>query len=136
MDAGQVAAFDAMLPAMSQFKRVFGRDPNADFIAELYVVREFGLELPAARNEQGADALGPDGRRYQVKLRAAGTLNVDANNFEFDDIVLVNLTEDYRLAGLWRLTREKAQAIFVERGKYRKWQATQAKFKQCAERVR
>lgn len=136
MDKDRLAAFEAVLPAISAFKRTFGRDIAPDFIAELYVARELDLELAARRNEPGADAVDATGQRYQVKCRSASTLNVDLNNFDFNFVVLVNLDDDYRLAGIWRMDLTKAQTVFVHRPVYRKWQATQTRFKAAAERVR
>lgn len=136
MDKERLAAFEAVLPAISAFKRAFGRDLSADFVAELYAAREFDLELPSRRNEPGFDAVDGNGRRYQVKFRSPGTQNVDANSFDFDYMVLVNLDDDYALTGLWRMDRTAAEGIFVHRPDYRKWQATQARFKQTAERIR
>ena len=136
MDKERLAAFEAVLPAISAFKRAFGRDLSADLIAELYAAREFDLELPGRRNEPGSDATDATGRRYRVKFRSRDTQNVDANNFDFDYIVLINLDDDYALAGLWRMDRATAHGIFVHRPDYRKWQATQTRFKQAAERIR
>ena len=115
MNEAQLAALEAALPAMSAFKLAFGRDPSADFVAELYATREFDLQLPHRRNEPGYDAVDSSGRRYQVKLRSPTTQNVDINNFDFDYIVLVNLDDGYLLTGLWRLDAATAQAIFVHR---------------------
>jgi hypothetical protein len=39
-DAVRLQAFDAILPAISRFKRAFGRDVSADLSAELYAARE------------------------------------------------------------------------------------------------
>lgn len=136
MDNERLAAFEGVLPALSAFKRAFGRDVAPDFVAELYVAREFYLELSTRRNEPGADAVDAEGRRYQVKFRSAGTLNVDVNNFDFDFVVLVNLNDDYGLAGLWRMGLATAQGVFAHRPAYRKWQATQVRFKAAAEQIR
>ena len=136
MNRAELVAFEAVLPAISAFKRAFGRDLGADFVAELYAAREFSLELPSRRNEPGADAVDADGLRYQVKFRSPGTLNVDVNNFDFDFIVLVNVDDDYALAGLWRMDRATAEGLFVHRPNYRKWQATQVRFKKAAARIR
>jgi hypothetical protein len=130
-----IALADA-LPAITAFRKAYGRDATPDFIAELYVAREFDLKLPIRRNEPGADAYDSTGRRYQVKCRGNSTLNIDVNNFDFDFIVLVNLDDSYGLAGLWRMDQEMARGIFVHRPTYRKWQTTQARFKSSAERIR
>ena len=124
-----------MLPAISAFRRAFGRDVSVDFIAELYAAREFNLTLPDRRNEPGFDALDTTGRRYQVKFRSSGTQNVDINGFDFDFIVLVNLDENYELAGLWRMDNATAKGLFTHRPEYRKWQTTQKHFKNAAERI-
>jgi len=136
LDEERLAAFAAVLPAISAFKRAFGRDLSPDFVAELYAARELDLELPGRRNQPGSDAIDATGHRYQVKFRSPDTQNVDTNNFDFDYIVLINLTDDYALAGLWRMDRATAQGIFAHRPDYRKWQITQARFKQAAERIR
>lgn len=136
MERERLIAFEAVFPAIAAFKRAFGRDLSADFVAELYAAREFNLELPSRRNEPGSDAVDLAGLRYQVKFRSPGTQNVDVNNFDFDFIVLVNLDDDYALAGLWRMDRATAEGIFVHRPDYRKWQATQVRFKVTAARIR
>lgn len=91
MNSSQISVLDATLPSLSAFKRAFGRDPSSDFLAELYVARELGLDLANRRNEPGSDAVDANGHRYQVKFRSSGTLNVDTNNLDFDFIVLVNV---------------------------------------------
>ena len=55
------------------------------------------------------------------------------NNFEFDYLVLVNLTDDNGVRGMWRLPVDKARALFVHRERFRKYQATQKAVKQNAE---
>jgi hypothetical protein len=134
LTAERLAAFEAILAPLASFRRAFGRDVKPDFIAELYAAKQFDLTLPDRSNEQGADATDRDGRRYQVKFRSPDTLNVDFNNFDFDFAVLVNLDDDYRLAGIWRLGRETARGISAHREKYRKFQVTQARFKAEARR--
>jgi hypothetical protein len=39
--------------------------------------------------------------------------------------MLVNLGDDYSLKGMWRLSVDQAQKLFVFREKFRKYQATQ-----------
>jgi hypothetical protein len=136
VEQDRLIAFEAVLPAISAFKRAFGRDLSADLVAELYAAREFNLELPSRRNESGSDAVDSAGLRYQVKFRSQGTQNVDVNNFDFDFIVLVNVDDDYALSGLWRMDRTTAEGIFIHRADYRKWQAAQARFKRAAVRIR
>jgi len=135
LTAKRLAAFDAVLPALSAFKRAFGRDVAPDFLAELYVAKEFKLQLSDRKNEPGADATDEQGRRYQIKYRSPSTQNVDINNFDFDYIVLVNLGDDYGLAGLWRLTVEQVRAISSSRPDFGKFQITQARFKSEAVRA-
>lgn len=135
-DQVQLDAFSAILPAISAFKRAFGRDLSADFLAELYVARELGLILPDRCNQPGCDAVDSTGIRYQIKHRSVSTLNVDVNNFDFDHIVLVNMDDEYQLIGMWRLPVERARALFVHREKYRKFQLTQEGFKRQAVRIR
>ena len=119
------AAIRNAVQALVQFKREFNRDLTASLLAELYVALELDLLPASASNQQGFDLIGADSKRYQVKQRACDVLNVDVNNFDFDDLVLVNLTDDYRVNGMWRLPVEKARALFVHREKFRKYQATQ-----------
>lgn len=129
-------AFDAVLPAIAAFKRAFGRDISADLIAELYAARALNLELPDGSNEPGADATDDAGKRYQIKFRKPTTLNVDLNNFDFDHLVLVNLDDSYILTGMWSLPVEQAKALFTFREKFRKHQATQARLKREATRIK
>ena len=128
--------FDAVLPAITRFRVVFGRDLSPNFLAELYVARELNLELPDRPNEPGPDATDERGQKYEIKYRSPSTLNIDLNSFNFDQLILVNLAEDYHLIGMWRMPVEKAKAIFTFREKYHKYQATQAKVKREAIRIR
>lgn len=57
------------------------------------------------------------------------------NNFDFDYLVLVNLSNDYTLSGMWRLPVNGARQIFVLREKYRKYQATQKSVKANGESI-
>jgi hypothetical protein len=102
-------------------------------IAELYVALELDLLPTSVLNHQGFDLIGADGKRYQVKQRGCDVLNVDVNNFDFDFLVLVNLADDYRVRGMWRLPVEKSRALFVHREKFRKYQSTQKCVKENAE---
>jgi hypothetical protein len=79
------------------------------------------------------DLLGRDGKRYQVKRRGCDVLNVDVNNFDFDFFVLLNLSDDYALKGIWRLPVDAAQKLFVFRERFRKFQAAQKSVKANAE---
>lgn len=123
------------LPVMAEFERAFGRRLDADFIAELHVSKELGLDLCVGINNPGYDASGPEGERYQIKRRSLQTLNVDVNNFDFDHLVLVNLDENYQPVGMWRMTVAEARAVFTWRGGYRKYQAAQSKVKDHAQRI-
>jgi hypothetical protein len=57
------------------------------------------------------------------------------NNFDFDYLVLVNMSDDYRVTGIWRLDVQKARMLFTHREKFRKHQATQNAVKKAAERL-
>ena len=131
-DPKQTAIRNAV-QALVQFKREFGRDLTVELLAELYVALELDLLPVSAPNQRGFDLIGADGQRYQVKQRRPDVLNVDVNNFEFDFLVLVNLTDDYRVRGMWQLPVEKARALFAHREKFRKYQATQKSVKRNAE---
>jgi len=136
LDSERLEAFDQAVTAMARFRAAFGRGLKDDFIAELYVARTLRLEIVEIVNQPGYDAVGPAGERYQIKCRSASTLNVDANNFDFDYLVLVNLREDdYQLQGMWLLTAEQARSIFTHREKFRKYQATQAQVKRVGRRL-
>jgi hypothetical protein len=127
-------AFREAIAAMASFERTFGRSLSAGYAAELYAADLLNLEIADQANQPGYDAVDADGARYQIKLRQAQ--NIDANNFNFDYIVLVNLGDDYELTGMWRMTVERAREIFTWRGeKRRKYQATQERFKREAERI-
>jgi hypothetical protein len=69
--------------------------------------------------------------RYQVKGRDVTVLNVDINNFDFDYVVLVKLSEDYRPSGMWKLSMDKIRSPCANREKFRKFQLTQKAFKQA-----
>jgi hypothetical protein len=136
LDDERSAILDAALPGLVAFKRAFGRDISADFIAELYAARELNLQLPDSGYGRGADATDASGRRYQIKCRQPGTQNVDLNNFEFDVLVLVNLDESYALGGMWTLPVEQVKELSVSREKFRKFQVTQDRLKRAATRVK
>lgn len=97
LDHTNQAAFEAVLPAIAAFKRSFKRDLSPGFVAELYAARELNLALADGANESGADGTDSAGCRYEIKLRTASTLNVDLNGFNFDELVLVNLDDEYQL---------------------------------------
>jgi hypothetical protein len=63
---------------------------------------------------------------------AQHVLNVDINNFDFDYVVLVNLTEDYRPLGMWKLSADEVRRLAADRGKFNKFQLTQKEFTQAA----
>jgi hypothetical protein len=131
-DTKHVAIRDAV-KALVEFKREFKSDLSISLLAELYVALELDLLPASVSNQQGFDLIAADGTRYQVKKRGRDVLNVDVNNFDFDYLVLVNLVNDYGIAGMWRLSVEKARSLFVHREKFRKYQATQKAVKQNAE---
>ncbi len=126
--------FERAIEVMAEFKSVFARELKPDVIAELYVARELNLNLMSGPNSPGYDAIDAQGLRYEIKERTAK--NVDLNNFDFDFLVLVNLDNQYKIKGMWKLSREMAQTIFVWREKFRKYQTTQDKIKSKANRVR
>ena len=129
-------AFEAVLPAIAAFKRAFGRDISASFIAELYAARELGLQLAEGACNAGADAIDAMGKRYQIKFRDPSTLTVDLNNFDFDHLVLVNLDDDYVLSGMWSAPVEDVKALATFREKFRKYQVSQRHLKRRAVRIR
>jgi len=135
MDEQQSLALEKALPALAAFKRAFGRDASPSFVAELLAAKQFELKLHAGYNAPGSDGIDPQGKKYQIKQRSPGTLNVDLNNFSFDFVVLVNVDDNYGVTGIWRMDEAKAKEIFVQRPDFRKYQATQAAFKKTAERV-
>jgi hypothetical protein len=120
---------------MAEFRKTFDRPLEPGFVAELHVANWLGLEICEEATQAGFDARGPDGTRYQIKYRHQATRNVDVNNFEFDQLVLVNLDDDYQLAGMWCLSVEQAKELFTWRERFRKYQVTQKCFKQAAERI-
>jgi hypothetical protein len=126
-DREKVRSLNAALKAMAEFRRAFGRPLDSSIIAELYVAYALELRFTDRRNEHGYDLLDAQGQRYQVKHRDQRTGNVDLNSFSFDYLILLHLDEDYRPHGLWRLPVAIAKDIFVERVKFRKFQATQRK---------
>lgn len=127
--------FEDSLRVMAEFGKTFGRPLKPSFVAELHVAHRLGLEICDEVNRLGFDARGPDGTRYQIKYRGQNTLNVDLNNFEFDEVILVNLDEYYQVTGMWQMTADRARAQFTQRKDYRKYQVTQRQFKKAAERI-
>jgi hypothetical protein len=96
MDSAVSEALRLSADAMYSFRTKFGVELSFSRLCEIYVALQLGLPLPDRDNTQGFDLRGADGTRYQVKGRSAATLNLDINNFEFDYVVLVNLSDDYR----------------------------------------
>lgn len=131
-DRRHTAIRDAV-KALVEFRREFNRDLSSSMLAELYVALELDLLPASVPNQQGFDLIAADGKRYQVKQRGIDVLNVDVNNFDFDFLVLVNLADDYRVRGMWRLPVQKARELFVHREKFRKYQATQKCVRENAE---
>lgn len=136
MDPRTRQVLETAVKALADFKREFGRDLLPSFLAELYVALEFDLQLAGQPNQSGFDLIGSDGKRYQVKQRAPDTQNVDVNSFDFDYLVLVNLSDDYHVLGMWKLHVGTARKIFVHRDKFRKYQTTQKAVKEAGERIK
>lgn len=136
LDEEKLMIFKNAIAAMAEFRRVFHKDLQPSFIAEIYAAEELGLKINLNITEPGFDAIDSSGKRYQIKYRSLRTQNADFNNFDFDYLILVNLDDHYRLIGMWRITADQARKIFAWRKKYLKYQATQTKVKNNAERVR
>lgn len=135
LDEEKIKVFKNAISTMADFKRVFSRDLQPSFIAELYAAEKLNLEINLSSTEPGFDAIDSSGNLYEIKYRSLTTLNVDVNNFDFDFLILVNLDDHYRLIEMWRLTSDQAKRIFIYREKYRKYQATQVKFKSAGEKL-
>lgn len=135
MDLQTRSILASAVKALADFKQTFGRDLTPSLLAELYVALKFDLSPTTRSNEPGFDLVSTDGKRYQVKQRDPATQNVDVNNFDFDYLVLVNMSNEYRLSSMWRLPVDKARSLFVHREKFRKYQATQRAVKENAENV-
>lgn len=134
LDEEKQGIFEKAIEVMAEFRNVFGRELKPDVIAELYVARELNLKLMDGPNAPGYDGVDTLGQRYEIKERMAQ--NVDLNNFDFDFLILVNLDDFYRVKGMWKLSKEMAEKIFVWREKFRKYQTTQDKVKSHAHRIR
>ncbi|HSY64920.1 MAG TPA: hypothetical protein VK829_09985 [Terriglobales bacterium] len=132
MDSDVCAALRRTADAFFSFRTKFGVELSFSNLCEIYVALQLGLPMPRKGNTKGFDLQGSDGARYQVKGRDASVLNVDINNFDFDYMVLVNLSDDYRPLGMWKLEAETIRASSAERGKFHKYQLTQKAFKQAA----
>jgi len=132
MDSEVCDALRLSADALCSFRTKFGVELSFSNLCEIYVALQLGLPMPSKGNTRGFDLRGSDGTRYQVKGRDASVLNVDINNFEFDFLVLVNLTDDYRPLGMWKLSVDRARELAADRGKYNKFQLTQKAFKQAA----
>ena len=127
--------FNLALASMADFRQIFGRPLETSIVAEIHVALLLNLEICHAVNQPGYDALSADGKRYQIKYRGKGTQNVDVNNFEFDELILVNLDDDYQPIGIWRLSVQQARTLFTSREDFRKYQVSQKKFKENAKRI-
>ena len=123
-------------PALSAFKRTFGRDLSADFLAALYVAQKLDLTLSDSCSERGCDAIDERTQnRYQIKQRTSSTQNIDINNFEFDFLVLVNLSDAYEPTGMWLLPVQRLHEMCANPSKYMTHQLSQERFKREAERI-
>ena len=130
------AALERARPVLASFQRTFGRPPAPDFLAELYAADRLGLRLDASPTNPGSDATDRTGKRYQIKLRAPGTHNVDISDpAGFDYLVLVNLDAHFRVSGMWRLSSEQVRAVAKQRPKYHRYQAPQAMLKEIGEKL-
>lgn len=99
-------------------------------LAKSYVAEKFGLKTSGIGTGRGNVVEDQNGKRYRIMYRAPSTTNADTPEFDFDHIVLVNLDDKYKLAGMWRLTVYQAREIFTERPNFGKYQVTQKKFKE------
>lgn len=135
MDSDKPQPLRQAADAMSSFKIKFGIELSFSNLCEIYVALLLELPMPSRGNTKGFDLLSKEGTRYQVKGRDATVLNVDINNFDFDYIVLVNLSPDYRPAGMWKLSVGRIRSLCADRVKFRKFQLTQKAFKQAAEPI-
>ncbi len=133
----QHAVIEQAQAAMVAFRAQFGTDLSVGALGEVLAAGALGLTLTAETTTPGYDALGPSGERVQIKYRAASAPSVDMNNFDFDTLVLVNLTDDYQVGGLWRITAAQAREIAAERigDGYHRYQTTQARIKEIGERL-
>ncbi|MCA9288789.1 MAG: hypothetical protein KDA05_09410 [Phycisphaerales bacterium] len=118
---------------LAEIRREFGKDLEPGFFAELLVARQLGLRVVRGNN-MGFDAVDNDGHRYQIKYRHASTPTVIANNFEFDSLLLVTLTDSYELNEVWQLPVSKARLVFKEQspGKHH---SSQTAIRSVAQRV-
>jgi hypothetical protein len=132
MDSEVSSALRLSADALLSFRTKFGVDLNFSNLCEIYVALQLALPMPVRGNTKGFDLRGNDGTRYQVKGRGETTQNVDINNFDFDYVVLVNLSEDYLPTGMWKLSMDNFRSLCADRGKFRKFQLTQKAFKQAA----
>lgn len=124
MDSETISALRLAADAMRGFNKKFGIDLSFSKLCEMYAALQLGLPLPPPGNQKGYDLKAVDSTRYQIKGLRGGTQNVDTRNFDFDYLVLVNLSNDYRPTGMWKLDVAKARSIFVERVTFRKYQLT------------
>jgi hypothetical protein len=132
MDSELSSALIFAADALLRFRAQFGVELSFSRLCEIYVALQLELPMPNRGNTRGFDLRGTDGTRYQVKGRDVTTLNVDINYFDFDYLVLVNLSEDYRPSGMWKVSAEKLRTLCAARGDFRKFQLTQKAFKQTA----
>ncbi len=135
MDNKKSKIFRNMIEAMAEFRNTFSRDIDTSFAAELYAAERLGLTLNPSSKTKGFDGVDTNGKRYQIKYRAAGTQNIDINNFDFDYIILVNLDDNYQLTGIWLAKADDVKQMSVHRPDFRRYQVTQRKFKSIARRI-
>ena len=133
MTASEEVVLKDARAATAAFRRTFGCELRPESLAEVYVASRLNLTLIHGNNP-GFDGTAPNGDRYQIKYRASGSI-VDMNNFEFDYMVLVNMNVDYEVTGMYRVAQQQVRDNCTHREKYRRWQISQAKFIDIADRL-
>jgi hypothetical protein len=133
-EAQKIELLQRILRLNSQFKEVFGRDFSVGFAVEMLIAQYLDLTLVEGQTHKGYDAIDNGGSRYQIKYRALSTPNVFMNNFDFDYVVLANLTADYQLQGIWQMPVHVAQEIAYKTTKC-KYRISQSLFKKKSTRI-
>ena len=127
--------FAKALEAMTSFRETFGRPLDEHFVAALHVALNMDIMLTDEADSAGYDAVDKDGKRYQIKYRSPDALNVDVKDFDFDYLVLVNLNENYQLAGMWKMPALRAEGIFAYKDDSKHFQTTQVRYREEGEQV-
>ena len=110
-----------LLASLKQVAREAGESGRAltSLIGELSACESLGLVWQPS---PGFDAVGPIGKRFQIKSRKSWTTEKvnplgrlgrfgKKGKYDFDEGILIELDSRYDISGIWQLDREKIELL-------------------------